>query len=544
MKEKGYDLISSFNKISTNPILLYALTMKNGKLGLIDSSGNEILKNEYNDIVGIEETKSPFYEYHNHLLLKKGKKWALTNISGKLLSKFEYDFISFEKSKKIDERQFPNNRSISIFKDSIFKAYLDPYGTKYVYLNLKGEKINFLGRQEQMEEEEKQRRSLSNQNKEIRLNIKGNNYNIPKELGEAKPYENHLFEVKKVKNKKYLKGIYDTIQKKIIVPIEYDFFQYTPKVSKENYFIVSKNKKKYFLDASGKKINNLSFKNIREIRGSKTSAFVVTNEEGKKAIFDMNFKPITDFLYRYISHSNTLILGTIDKKYTLLNFKGETIKFNVEYDRIILKTNEYKDIVESFHFMSKDGKLAIIDKEGKLASNFDYEKIIPECYVISGNYSLHEEFNMTANHPNRFIYFKKDGKYGIMDNNYNIILDNDYDMILESIFTHFVYLGKKIGTNSRKNKWGIYNVKDRKLLVPIQFNSWIYRSDSFFVVHKDNKYGVYDKKGDVLLPLEFEERISVEKLYNGLYSFSFYTKGVPFAYKDSSGKVFYIDKNN
>jgi hypothetical protein len=289
-------------------------------------------------------------------------------------------------------------------------------------------------------------------------------------------------------------------------------------------------------------VDGKPYKNIYEIRGKQKSAFVAREGKRKKALFNSEFKPISDFIYDYISHSNEFILGTIDKKKVLLNYKGETNHFDVAYDKIQFKTNKYKDVVESFIFLRKDGKVAIVNKQGKLISGFDYEQIIPECYVTSGNYTLHEEFNMTANHPNRFIYFKKDGKYGIMDNDYRVILNNEYDMILESNFTHFIYLGKRTDKKSRKTKWGVYNVKERKLVLPIEFDRRIETSNSFFAVTKDKKHGLYDNKGNTFLPLEFDERISVEKLYNGLYSFAYYAKYTPFAYKDSSGNIFYVNK--
>ncbi|WP_390451787.1 WG repeat-containing protein, partial [Chryseobacterium sp. Alg-005] len=366
------------------------------------------------------------------------------------------------------------------------------------------------------------------------------NYGIPKNLGTARPFTDNLYQVNNNINGKSLSGAYDKSLKKLILPVEFHYVEYW---NKALFLSANKDGDTYAYDLKGNKLLKEPMSYFSQGGNEKTPVVLATNKNKKYAVFSKNFKPITEFIYDYISPSNYFLNGIInqngkqERKTVLMNLDGKPVKFNVEYDELRYKTNEFDDVVEAFLFLRKKDKLAIVNNQGKLISDFVYDEIIPECYVASEKLSLYEELMMQANHPNRFIYFKKDNKYGVMDNNYKVILDNTYDMITESTQDNYIYIAKNI---SGRNKWGIYNVAERKEILTPQFDTWIKSSDGFFIARKDGKYGIYNGEGKEILPPAYDREIRVNKLYNGLYTLSL-EYGLPFAYMDSLGNLIKVE---
>ena len=534
-KKNGYDLISKFDTVSYTPSLIYALTFKNDRLGLIDIEGKEILANEYDDIVGLGRTNSIVSEYHDYILLKKDNRWAVATIDGRLITEFKYEWLKVEKSRQVDARKNkPEARwKIPIKKDSIFKASYDcnDYGCKHLYIDTKGQQIQHFGQEEQDRYWEKHGHYPKSAN---RPKKKDHNFNIPKALGKATVYKDHLFKITAKKNNAYHKGIYDTLAKKLILPVEYTGIR---RAGQLPYFFASKSGDSFILDSLGNRMTEIPLKNAYEIGASDNVAIIARDQNNKLAILSKSCQALTEFKYDNISYSNTLILGRVAKQYQLMDYNGKEIKFEEAYDRIRFKTNKGGGYLESFVYLEKDKKFAIVSETGKLESGFDYDRIIPECFVSSGKYTLSEEFNMVANHPNRYIFFKKDGKYGIMDNDYNVILKNDYDMVLESRVVGFVYIGKKVENESAyKMLWGVFDVLNKKEIIPTQFDARINNTSTFFLVKENNKYGLIDKYGKEIFPRVNEQEISATYIYKGLFSFEKKYK-VPFAFMDSTGKI-------
>jgi hypothetical protein len=445
-----------------------------------------------------------------------------------------------EESKRIGVRKNKPNAQwkIPIARDSIFKASYDctDYSCKHIYINTKGQKVQFYGRAE----EEAYYRKHGNYPKRVKSpGIKDDNFNIPKELGRGMSYKNDLIKITTKQNDKYYHGIYDTLNKKLIVPIEYTGIR---RAGKLPYFFVSKSRNSFILDSLGNKVTDLPLRNAYEIGKKKNKAIIARHQDNNLAIFSKSFEPLTEFIFDNISYSNDLIMGRNGKKYHLLDYEGKEVTFKVGYDKIRFKKNEYEDFQESFIYLIKDKKLAIVNEEGKLMSDYEYEEIIPECFVSSGQYSLHEEFNMTANHSNKFIFYKKNGKYGIMNNDYEVFLKNEYDMILESNVVGFVYISKKIKTDSSfKTMWGVYDVLNKKEIIPVQYNSRIKNTFTFFLVKEKNKYGLIDKYGNEVFPTVNEKEMEASYIYKGLYCFK---RGYndPFAYMDFTGKIINLEE--
>lgn len=512
-KEKGYDGISQFDTISLHPVLVYASTLKNNQFGIIDIYGKEILKNEYQAITGMYKSTSPLPEFHDHFFLQKDYKWAIADNYGKIITPFIYETLIYEEHEYIERPASSKRYRVSIYKDSIFKARTD---ASYIFLNTKGEKIQHTQRQ-------------GNDRLQFRTKKNPDNYGVPKNYGIAKPLSDNLFEVSKDEK---LFGLYDKSLKKLILPVEFTYVALGKNVP---FLSANKAEGTYAYDMKGNLILKEPTGYFLEGGNKNTPVIIVNNLNKKAAIYSKSFKPLTDFIYDRVSPYNYFLKGTIEgktpkeAKTVLMNLEGKPIKFNVAPEDVIFRNNSYDDVNEAFITLRKTNKLAIVNNQGKVISDFIYDEIIPECFVAPGKSGIYEEYFMTANHPNHFIYFKKDNKYGIMDNDYNVILNNTYDMITESMIDNFIYIAKRTSTGL---KWGVYNVAERKEIIAPQFDDMIKNSENFFIVNANGKYGIYNIQGKEVLPVQYSSRLSVDKLFNGMYSFYEVYKQ-PFAYLDS-----------
>ncbi|WP_390452683.1 hypothetical protein, partial [Chryseobacterium sp. Alg-005] len=146
-KEKAFDGISQFDTISQNPLLIYAVTLKNNMLGVVDIYGKEIIKNEYEEIAGIYSSNSALPAFHDYFLLKNDKGWAISDHKGKIITPFKYQMVTYEEYKEVGRHKSPKKWPLPIYRDSIFKARLEE---KYIYLNVKGEEIQYSQRDDRL----------------------------------------------------------------------------------------------------------------------------------------------------------------------------------------------------------------------------------------------------------------------------------------------------------------------------------------------------------------------------------------------------------
>ena len=98
---------------------------KEGKYGLIDFSGKEIIKNDYEEIENLPSTEGKF-------LVKKNDKYGVFNINGKLLVNIIYDQI------KTDEYY---GRDINYAEEGFIVSNKTNDGFRYGYIDNKGKKI-------------------------------------------------------------------------------------------------------------------------------------------------------------------------------------------------------------------------------------------------------------------------------------------------------------------------------------------------------------------------------------------------------------------
>lgn len=373
INESGKDIITGYDKVETianydtNQNLWYEKNVlkvqKNGKYGLVDFSGKEILSCEYDNIQALKGLE-------NSLILSKGENIGLCDNSGNVIIEPNYNKIE-----KIE----------------------DNYKNGYIVAN-SDNKYGIIGF-----------------DKDIILEC---NYEEIKGIyGDGK-----LFVVKD-------DGEYQVINKEGEVVLK-DKFDDAVDINGD-YIVAKKNDKYGVIDISGETKIKFEYNEIREAgnnyiakKGSKYG--VIDNEENEKLSFDyidISYVPTGDFFIAdYIEDGNLnskFFDQNFDEKlngivseinalkgyirvYTDGEYKYYNFKFEEKLSSTLLTTN-------TLFLSKKDGKYGFIDKEGNVVVEYIYD-------------------DATEQNSSGFAAVKKDGLWGSIDTKGKVVIKPEYNL--------------------------------------------------------------------------------------------------------------------
>src|SRR5699024_8144169 len=164
---------------------------------------------------------------------------------------------------------------------------------------------------------------------------------------------------------------------------------------------------------------------------------------------------------------------------------------------------EIPEIKEYNYFvMQENNKYGVIDKNGKIIVEPDYETIVipnPEIQVFvcysdnKGQLQINGEF--ISNYDNieakRLINITRE------------LMNNDSDLMYE----------KTVVKYQKEGKYGLLNLDRKQVTKPIyeEIDSLQYKEGEL-IVKQNDKYGIINIKGNNLVPIEYEE-IAVDGYY-------------------------------
>ncbi len=431
--------------------LLYEKTTliytKDGKMGLIDYSGNEITENKYESIETLPSQEGK-------LLVKQNGKVGVLNINGYELIKCSYDKID------LDGYYYDNSYQYSGFVVS----NTTNEGYRYGYINYKGEEIikpecSELSRVTEIDNKDDCYLILAKngqfgvyKNKEKLIN---NEYQSIW-YGE----DNGVFVIEK--SRKY--GVAD-IKGKTILPLDYNQIDVTgiciyattddgvktfDKNGKEiqmeeNTTITNTENSKYriqthsdpqavtygVIDDSG---NEIVPKDYSYIEYFADNYFIVSDMNGKLGIIDDKNNIILDLKYtslQKVDGTNILQAGIVD---------GNTTSTEL-YSSKIEKICETKD-----GLIKTKGNYIYVIEDGTTYVDIETQKVVPNTEVFANN----------------TLFAKKDdatGLWGFVDKSGTSKVDCIYDKVTE--FNNSGYAGFKKG-----DKWGVINENGEVILEP------------------------------------------------------------------------------
>ena len=147
------------------------------------------------------------------------------------------------------------------------------------------------------------------------------------------------------------------------------------------------------------------------------------------------------------------------------------------YDKVL-------DFSDTITIVSKDGSVIYIDTDGK-----EYE--------LSGDY------DSCGNFYNGYANVSKDGKYGKINKNLELVIPLEYDSL--SDISHDYIIATK------DNKYGYINIKN-DVIIPFEYDKAYSGENGFFTVGLNDKYGIIDKNNKVVVPLEYDD---ISEINNG-----------------------------
>ena len=128
--------------------------------------------------------------------------------------------------------------------------------------------------------------------------------------------------------------------------------------------------------------------------------------------------------------------------------------------------------------------------------------ILPDkwSYIdMTGKRATEMEFEAAIDFGGGRAVVKNNGKWGVIDNEFNLVVDYQYDnvQIYTDSFTYGLLAVEKDG------KWG-YIDKDGKVIIDFKYDEAYEFQNGLASVCVDNKYGFINTKGEVVIPFRFQ----------------------------------------
>ncbi len=449
LNEKNEEILTNYENINTIDIkeivssIPYEKTVlqyqKDGKYGIINFEGKSIIKPMYEEIKNM-----PYRE--GELIAKKQGKYGVLNINGGKLLDFKYDYItgdnyySEEKKYELDGYIVGINNEqgkmqygyISNKREQILDVEFDKI---YRMNDIKDDENIYL-----LAEKDGKRQLYKNNKILLDNNYQSINYSEDSKLLILQ------------KDNKY--GVTD-LNGKQILSVDYEQIRIPG-----NYIIAVKDGKQVIFDLAGTQKDNLAYTNILKTENENYSVTVDKND--KYGVINKEGDILIENKYNYIQYlyDNYFIVGGETGKSGIINEKGEEI-LPIKYE--VIQKLDKNDIVQAMignvlELYSKDMKNIVSMENGKLEINDEYIKVYSsnQTTYVSNDGTLKTNFEIF---DNNIFASEREGKWGFVDKDNNVVVDYQYDKVTEVNELGFAGI-KKYG------KWGVIDGKANIILEP------------------------------------------------------------------------------
>jgi len=502
---KKYQLISAFDTVSMKPLLVYAIYLKNNKFGILDNNAKEITPAIYDGIEGLNISYTTvMFGFHENYPVKIGKKYGLITNTGKQILPFQYDYVRCEEKRSIKK---VHKKDVVI--DSVIVANL---GDEELIFTPKGKLL---------------KKNVEMQNNDAPVIEESRDYSFSRNNTDEKPQvkittpygnvyqklDNNLALVQNKVDKFYYQGLVDLTTNKLIIPVEFNYIT----IPEKGRYIAIKDKKFNIYNGQGELLLPETYESI-----DKFNKIYRLKKDGKTALFNLDLKPITGFIYDYFgSASSDFMVAKKDHKYGVINPNdgSEIIPFN--YDNIEAYFNRYATGI-AFYKVKLNAREGFISKEGKPLTEIIFESIVPECTIEEPSFHSGETIPIDHDYHDKNAYFiyKKDNKYGLLDNDFKNLIPNEYYHLEKSYHNDFVFVFIKDSSKKSETTKSILNIKTNKTIVPFDNYYFKYFGGTYFMITQRNKLSVCDFEGKIIIPMndvsDYNERFYYNKIYKGL----------------------------
>ncbi len=466
----------------------YFAVYAGGKFGVIDISGNMIIKNEYANII-IPNQKRPVFICYD----AQGQITVLNENSEQIYT--EYETVEAIEINGIASN-FPYEKSVLRYKQNGLYGLIDFSGnviTKPIYQEI---------------------------------------YSVKYKEGELLANKDGKYGVINNKGVELISFEYDDI--------EADKFYDTNTHSKNAGYIVKKTTSegyKYgYVNSNWETILNAEYTSVSRILDiDSKDVYLIVAKEGQFGVFRNKNKQV-DFLYQSIDYNKDTNLFIVERsgKFGVINTEGKIIvdiiyKY-VRFNGIYIYTESY---TEKFYF----------DKNGEKVEN-GYTNLIDvsnqDCYITINENNLYGMINRDGEEivknqylyieyvfDNYFVAYKEGNGFGVIDKNNNVIVQFGYD-VLSKMGEYKMLKGIKMDKNItdifssdmekiasakdgaidiNEEYLELYNAEKSEYITKegdIKTAQEIYKNNTLFAIPKDKKWGAVDINGEEKLKFNYE----------------------------------------
>lgn len=449
LNEKNEEILTNYENINTIDIkeivssIPYEKTVlqyqKDGKYGIINFEGKSIIKPMYEEIKNM-----PYRE--GELIAKKQGKYGVLNINGGKLLDFKYDYITGDNYYSEEKKYELDGYIVGINNEQGKMQYGYISNKREQILNVEFDKIyrmNDIKDDENiylLAEKDGKRQLYKNNKILLDNNYQSINYSEDSKLLILQ------------KDNKY--GVTD-LNGKQILSVDYEQIRIPG-----NYIIAVKDGKQIIFDLAGTQKDNLAYTNILKTENENYSVTVDKND--KYGVINKEGDILIENKYNYIQYlyDNYFIVGGETGKSGIINEKGEEI-LPIKYE--VIQKLDKNDIVQAMignvlELYSKDMKNIVSMENGKLEINDEYIKVYSsnQTTYVSNDGTLKTNFEIF---DNNIFASEREGKWGFVDKDNNVVVDYQYDKVTEVNELGFAGI-KKYG------KWGVIDGKANIILEP------------------------------------------------------------------------------
>ena len=473
----------------------------NGKEGLIDSMGREIIKLKFSNFE---------FQPNGKIVAQLNNKYGIIDVNGNIIVPFEYDKLDYQYTTSIVLKD-GNYGVIDSIGNVIIPIRFDKIDNNYGVYNVKTNgKYGFYSYTGKML--------------------------APTIYDEVGIFMDELCDVKR--NDKWGK-----IDKSgnLVIPTIYDKF-WGNMIDIEG----TNKKRNEAIKKNGNDSTIISLVDSELIPALYNNGWGVIDSHGKEIIpFEYYSSP------RFFANG-VFVLEKTKNNFGCVNTKGEIVT-PFDYEEIFLGDMRYdSDLhnkVYQYYGVKKNNKVGLISTNGKLIFPAIYERIevVDNNFIIKNNGKegfidntgkeitpiIYDEIKTDEN----LLLVRLSNKWGLMDRQGNIVVPIIYDEIkFEKTDFANCYIAKK------NNKFGCLNSLG-KVIIPVIYDyedyHFLERIDKLYLVSLDGKKGCIDKTGKLVIPTKYS---SIDYDYNSELIFVYIGNQEIYDKTKKTKRLVYVEK--
>lgn len=413
----------------------YFAAYENNKWGVIDSNGNKVIDPSYQEMIIVPNSKNDVFlctydvDYDNGTYKTKA-----------LNSKNEEIFTDYDQIEAISSTDENNNLS---YNGNVLRVQKNG---KYGLINLSGKEV--------LPCEYDNITSLEDVDGAIKITKDGKvgiaddkgQILIPTEYSDVKRLGKEKSQGFIVQNEEGKYGIVD-ISNKSVLNIKYDSVS---NVYQGDYYVVTEEGKQKVVKKDGTEILNGDYDEIVYILKNPENG-VIYKKKNKYGLMKLDGTIAINPTYDDLKEAKTgTLIASNNGKYgiidlsntTKLNFKYQSLTYNEKADIYVGENEQFdNEILDNNYNVKLTGILIDLDDEKgyiEIRQNDEYKYY---------NFKFEEEKQSDVFTNNTLFVSKKDGKYGFVDKDGNVVVDYIYDDATNQ--NDFGYAGIK-----KDGKWG------------------------------------------------------------------------------------------